>query len=86
MPPLLTPMLAAVLLLRACNGSIDGGLRLDPLPAPASAPCATPTEALSARDWEIIAGRLGDALIDCEGRRALAVAHYNAVREAVGPR
>lgn len=59
-------------------------MRIDPLPAAATTPCPSPSALLGARDWEILAGRLGDALIDCETRRALAVQGYDGVRAALG--
>lgn len=78
------PILAASLALAACSAFAPAGLRIEPLPVEAATPCAPPAEALRARDWEIIAGRLGDALIICEGRRALAAEAYDGVRASVG--
>ncbi len=86
MKPALIPMFVACLALTACNGSSGGGLRIEPLPAAAQQPCPVPQDFLGARDWEIIAGRIGDALIECEGRRALAARAYEGVRRAAGGR
>lgn len=76
--------LAAFPLLTACGGSSVAGLRIEPLPAAAAEPCPPPAGFLAAGDWEIIAGRLGDALIECEGRRELAASAYEGVRRAAG--
>jgi hypothetical protein len=84
MPRAPTLMIVAFPLLTACFGSGGGGLRIDPLPAEALRPCPAPSALLGAGDWEIIAGRIGDALIDCEGRRALAVAGYDGLRRSAG--
>lgn len=42
-----------------------------------------PRAFLRAGDWEIIAGRLGDELISCNGKRAAAVVAYDGVRAAL---
>jgi len=81
-----TLILAACLPLTACIGSGGAGLRLDPLPPAAQQACAAPTAFLGVGDWEIMAGRLGDALIVCEGRRALAVRAHELMRGAMGGR
>jgi hypothetical protein len=67
-------LLCASLTLMSCGPLGSGGAALDPPPAAATQPCARPEALLGGGDWRLIAGRLGDALIDCEGRRALAVA------------
>lgn len=79
-------ILAASQLLTACAGSGTAGPRINPLPPAALQPCAAPADLLGARDWEILAGRLGDALIECEGRRALAVRGYRGAEAAQGNR
>jgi len=79
-------ILAACPLLTACFGSSVAGVRLEPLPAAAQQLCPAPAAVLGTGDWEIMAGRLGDALIECEGRRALAVAAYEGAREALAAR
>lgn len=77
--------LAAFLPLAACSGSMraGSGLTVADLPAQARQECLHPSAMLAAGDWEIIAGRLGDELIRCENRRALAVQGYDGVRGAV---
>lgn len=79
-------ILAAFLPLTACIGSTGVGLRIEPLPPAAQQACPLPSDFLGLRDWEIMAGRMGDALIACEGRRALAVEAYEGVRGAAGGR
>jgi hypothetical protein len=39
---------------------------------------------LNGGDWEIIAGRIGDELIKCENRRALAAQAYQGVKAVAG--
>ena len=82
MPRALILTLAASLLTAACSGSRPGGtgLSVPDLPAQARQECQHPSTMLDAGDWEIIAGRIGDELIRCEGRRALAVQGYDGVR------
>lgn len=68
------PLLAACLALTACDGWNGAGARHDPPEAVFAQPCPHPADLAAApdarADWEILAGRLGDALIDCETRRA----------------
>ena len=82
------PILMSVVfpILAACGGWTGGGtgLTVSDLPAEARQECPHPSAMLRAGDWEIIAGRLGDALIRCEARRGLAVQAYDGVRAAVG--
>ena len=68
--------LIACLLLPSCSVFNADGARLQTPPNDSAAltPCPHPTEFLSIDDWEIMAGRLGDALLECEARRALAAA------------
>ena len=73
MPRALIPILAACLTLTACNAFGRAGVVRPPLPTEARLPCRAPAEFLGADDWELIAGRMGDELVRCEGRRALAV-------------
>lgn len=75
--------------LTGCGGLSGGGVRLDPLPANIAAPCPHPSTFLrpgarTVADDEIMVGRIGDALIDCEGRRSAAVAAYEAAAKALG--
>ena len=78
-------MLAAFLALTACDdwNAAGKGLRLDPAPAIFAQRCPHPSVFLGAGDWEIIAGRMGDALIDCEARRAGLARQIEATRAAV---
>ena len=78
-------MCAVFPILAACSGFVGGGtgLNVPDLPAQARQECQHPSVMLGAGDWEIIAGRIGDELIRCEGRRRLAVQGYDGVREAV---
>jgi hypothetical protein len=39
---------------------------------------------LGGSDYEIIAGRIGDALIECEGRRKIAVAAFDGAKAGGG--
>lgn len=81
----LIPMFAAVLALTACDGSGGGGaLRIEPLPAEVAAPCDRPEDYLIVRDWEILAGRIGDALSECGAEKQIAVDGYEGVRAALG--
>ena len=86
-------MLRAVILmlvvfpaLTACDGwrAVGEGLSVPDLPAQARQECPRPAQFLGGGDWEIIAGRLGDALLRCEGRRDLAVRGFDGLRAAVG--
>jgi hypothetical protein len=81
-------MLAASLHLTACGASPGAGkgLRLDPAPAVLAQPCPHPADFLAAGDWEIIAGRMGDALIDCEARRAGLADSLTKTQAALTPR
>ena len=86
MPRALISMVVVSLTLAACSGSGRGGvgLKLPDLPPQARQECPHPSTLLGAGDWEIIAGRLGDELIRCEGRRGLAVQGYDGVRGGLG--
>jgi len=78
-------MLVASQALTACGASRGAGVGLDvpDLPPAARQACVDPVSVLGAGDWEIIAGRLGDALIRCDNRRALAVQGFDGVRSAI---
>jgi hypothetical protein len=89
---LLTLMLfTAALLLTACTGSNVAG----PLNRPDDTtlrltdrqkrPCARPESFLGAGDWEIIAGRIGDALILCGAEKALVVDAYDGLLGITAP-
>lgn len=77
------PHLTVCLLLTACAGYPAGGAKIQPLPENVRAPCPHPSEFLGARDWEIMAGRLGDELIECEMKRGAAVTYVDGLAEAV---
>lgn len=76
-------MIAVCLTLTACSGFGGDGLRLDPLPHDVATACDRPETFLAAGDWEIIAGRIGDALIDCGDEKMIAVGAYGAARAAL---
>jgi len=84
MPSSLIPALALSLTLTTCLGSAPGGVQPAPLPTEARLPCTDPAELLGGVDWRLIVGRMGDALITCEGRRGLAVQGYDGLAGAVG--
>jgi len=77
------------LALAGCGGSSgDGaGLRIDPLPAAVIAPCPHPSTLLdrggTVASDEISLGRIGDALIACDGARAVAVEAYQGAAAAL---
>jgi hypothetical protein len=83
-----TLIIAACLPLAACGGwnGAGKGLRLDAPEAVFAQPCPHPADFLGAGDWEIIAGRMGDALIDCEARRAGLEASLTTTKAALLPR
>ena len=71
--------LAAVLLLTACGGSAPGGASVPPPDASLTLPCRKPGEFLGIPDWELMAGGLGRALIDCGEEKAALVGYVEAV-------
>ena len=84
MPSSPIPALALSLTLTACAASAPDGVQTAPLPIEARQPCTAPAELLGGGDWRLIVGRMGDALITCEGRRGLAVQGYDGLAGAVG--
>lgn len=85
-PALILPLLLVSQLLTACFGSSVGGKpRIDDLPANVKAKCARPGDFLGLNDWEIMAGRIGDELIDCGLKQQAAVAHVEAIVAATKP-
>jgi hypothetical protein len=67
-----------------CSAPETGGkVRIEPPPANVAAPCDHPSEFLSAGDWELIASRIGDALIYCGRKHEIMVERDVAIREAV---
>lgn len=70
-PAAILTLFAVCLPLTACGGWNGAGApHIEPPQAVFSQPCDRPERHLRAGDWEVIAGRLGDALIECEGKRA----------------
>lgn len=67
-----TLMLCGVCLaLTACGGWRGAGApRIEAPQEVFMQPCAHPSRHLRAGDWEVIAGRIGDALIECEAKRS----------------
>lgn len=67
-------LLIAAPLLTACGGlKPSGSVRVQPPDASLTAPCPKPQAYLGAGDWEVMAGRLGVALIRCgQEKQALA--------------
>ena len=78
-------MMPALSLLAACSGSgpAGPGLRLAPLPPEVASECDSPEAILAPISWEAVAGRLGDALIECRGKHVAAVAAYRDAKEAI---
>lgn len=73
-PAQILPLLIAVQALTACDGLKGVGAQVPPPDPSITTPCARPEAFLGAGDWEIIAGRIGDALIDCgENHKALVM-------------
>jgi hypothetical protein len=82
--PILLPLVGG-LLLTACGDSRPfGAARVPPPDAQATAPCARPEDMLGAGDWEVIAGRIGLALIRCGQEKQLLAAWAAGVLEATG--
>jgi hypothetical protein len=72
--PILLPLIGG-LLLTACGDSRPfGAARVPPPDAQLTAPCQRPEAMLGAGDWEVIAGRLGLALIRCGQEKAALAA------------
>lgn len=71
----MTLWLAGVCLLTtACGGSSGAGkLRIEEAPASVTEPCGRPEKYLTAQDWELIAGRIGDELIECGKKHSILV-------------
>jgi len=81
--PILTLLLAA-LALTACSGSNNAGGPEIPAPdASIASPCQRPESMLGAGDWEVISGRIGDALIECGAEKAALVEYISAMRETL---
>ena len=75
-PATIPALLCASLMLTACAASKpSGAVRVLPPDTALTRPCDRPEAALSAKDWAIIAGRLGVSLIEC-GREKAALVDY----------
>lgn len=81
MPQSMT-LLLVPLLMNSCFGFASGGLRTD-VPPTIAEECRHPSAYLGAGNWEVLAGRLGDELIDCERKRAAAVEALQGVGDAI---
>lgn len=79
-PALILPLLIAAQALTACAGWNAAGVQAPPPDPSITTPCARPEIFLGAGDWEIIAGRIGDALIDCGENHAALLARDAALR------
>lgn len=83
-PVSILALLIAVPVLTACGGwKPSGSVRVVPPDSALITPCPKPADYLGAGDWEIMAGRLGVALIRC-GQEKQALADYiGDVQEAM---
>lgn len=72
-----------LLILSGCAQNGAGKLRIDPAPANATAPCKRPEVYLGANDWEIIASRIGDELVDCGQKHSILVARDLYITDAL---
>lgn len=78
-------LLSASLVLPACGDFKDVGPKTKPsdanltLSPEVEEDCDHPDDYLHIDDWEIMAGRLGDALYECRGEKRIAVDAFNGV-------
>lgn len=81
--PILMLCIAAHLL-TACDGwrGFGAGAQIPAPDASLTSPCARPEAFLDVGDWEIMAGRLGTALIECGAEKAALVGYVGALRVA----
>jgi hypothetical protein len=70
-------------LLASCGGFNAAGVRPPDLSAEVRAPCPHPSKFIGAGDWELIAGRLGDQLIECGAEKVIAIAAIDLVADAL---
>lgn len=78
-------LIVAPLTLQGCGSRPAGALRVEAPDEATLASCEAPQAYLGVDDWEIMAGRIGDALILC-GKKHEALADYaRAVSKIVGP-
>ena len=82
--PILMLCIAAPVL-TACDGwrGFGAGAQIIAPDASLTVPCARPEAFLTAGDWEVIAGRIGDALIECGEDKAALVNRDVALRAAM---
>jgi len=78
-------LLCAAPLLTACGvWSGAGPIKVPDLPEDVRQPCPHPRDVVRGLgDWEIMAGRLGDELIECGAEKQVGVDGYDGVRGAV---
>lgn len=77
-------LLIVALPLTACDDlKPSGGQRVPPPDAQTVAPCDLPEQHLAANDWEIVAGRLGLALIQCGQEKAALAAYVTELRRVL---
>lgn len=75
----------------ACDASKSAGTTPrasdtpDPLTDDDKKPCKHPSEFLGAGDWEIVSGRMGDALLRCGAEKALVVYAYDQLFAITAP-
>lgn len=83
-PATILTLLCASLMLTACAASKpSGSVRVPPPDTALTRPCDRPEAALSASDWEIIAGRIGVSLIQCGQEKAALVDYVAGLRGAL---
>lgn len=77
---------APALALMGCDDYATTGLRADPLPPSVSQDCLAPGQlvgGVTVADDFVSMRRLGDALIECDEARAIAVSAYTKLKEAI---
>lgn len=79
-------LLTAAQALTACDGFATAGVRLPPPDPAITEPCLRPEVFLGAGDWELIAGRIGDALIVCGENHKALVGRDTTLRAAMTKR
>ena len=73
--PILMLLVASQVVTACDDWNAAGRPRLEAPQETTLAPCSRPEAHLGTRDWEIIAGRIGDALIEC-GAKQEALAEW----------